>query len=432
MADSTHHAPVVVDENYTFPSLLRRNLFIAIGIGLLLFIAGILLLIYAPHEAAHGAEEGAAAGGEHHFRWQTRMWVNLWMNNVYFTGIAAVGIFFVAVQYVSYAGWASAIKRVPESFGAFLPISGVLMLIYYFVGGHDIFHWTHEYLYDVNDPRYDELIAGKRGFLNTPFFVLRMVIYFASWYLLYRMMRKESLQEDLTGELRHYDRSITLSAIFIVIYAITSSTSAWDWVLSVDTHWFSTMFGWYVFASWFVAGLATITLSVVLLREAGYLSIVNQNHLHDLGKFMFAFSIFWTYIWFAQFLLIYYANIPEESIYFIERLHGHGGKYRALVFLNIFINFLFPFLVLMTRDAKRHTIFLKIVSCVIIVGHWLDFYLMMMPGTVGENGGFGLLEFGTVTIYASIFILVVATTLAKAPLIAKNHPMLQESLHHEI
>jgi hypothetical protein len=147
---------------------------------------------------------------------------------------------------------------------------------------------------------------------------------------------------------------------------------------------------------------------------------------------MFAFSIFWTYIWFAQFLLIYYANIPEESIYFIERLYGHGGKYQALVFLNIFINFLFPFLVLMTRDAKRHTIFLKIVSCAIIVGHWLDFYLMVMPGTVGENGGFGLVEFGAVTIYASLFILVVATTLTKAPLIAKNHPMLQESLHHEI
>jgi hypothetical protein len=147
---------------------------------------------------------------------------------------------------------------------------------------------------------------------------------------------------------------------------------------------------------------------------------------------MFAFSIFWAYIWFAQFLLIYYANIPEETIYFIERMYGHNGTYKGLFYINIFINFLFPFLVLMTRDAKRHMIFLKIVSITIIVGHWLDFYLMMMPGTVGENAGFGPLEFGTVMIYASAFILVVATTLAKAPLIAKNHPMLEESIHHEI
>lgn len=432
MADSTHHAPIVLDENYTFPPLLRRNLFIAIGIGLLLFIAGILLLIYAPHEAAHGAEEGADAGAEHHFRWQSRIWINLWLNNVYFTGIAVVGVFFVAVQYVAYAGWFTGIKRVAESFGAFLPVTGVLMIIYFLLGGHDIFHWTHEYLYDPKDARYDELIAGKRGFLNTPFYLFRMVVYFAAWYILYRLLRKESLQEDLTNDLKHYDKSITLSAIFIVIFAVTSSTSAWDWVLSVDTHWFSTMFGWYVFASWFVAGLATITLMVILLKEAGYLSVVNQNHLHDLGKFMFAFSIFWTYIWFAQFLLIYYANIPEESIYYIERLHGYGGKYTALFFINILINFLFPFLVLMTRDAKRQTIFLKIVSCTIIVGHWLDFYLMMMPGTVGENAGFGPLEFGTVLIYASAFIMVIATTLTKAPLIAKNHPMLEESLHHEI
>jgi hypothetical protein len=425
MAEVTHHTPVNIDERYTFTPELRKRLFTAIGIGLLLFIAGILLLVFGPHEA-HGGE-GAAAEG-HSFHWTQRLWANLWLNNVFFTGIAVIGVFFVAFQYVAYAGWSSSIKRVPEAFGAFLPISGVMMVILFvasnLIGEHHLFHWI--------TPGDDEILLGKKGYLNVPFYLIRMVIYFAAWYVMWRLLRKESLLEDQNGGLVHYDKSITLSAIFIIIFAVTSSMSAWDWVMSIDAHWFSTMFGWYMFASWFVAGLSTITLTVIFLKEAGYLSIVNQNHLHDLGKFMFAFSIFWTYVRFAQFLLIYYANIPEETIYFIERLHGYGGKYTIVFFLNIFINFLFPFLVLMTRDAKRQTIFLKVVASGLLIGHWLDFYMMVMPGTVGENGGFGLLEFGTVLIYASVFILVVATTLSLGPLIAKNHPMLEESIHHDI
>jgi hypothetical protein len=218
--------------------------------------------------------------------------------------------------------------------------------------------------------------------------------------------------------------------LFIIFFAITSSMSAWDWVMSIDTHWFSTMFGWYNFASYFVAGLATITLAVIYLKEAGYLKMLTENHLHDLGKFVFAFSVFWTYIWFSQFLLIYYANIPEETIYFLERLQS--GEYGKFIFINLFLNFVFPFLALMTRDAKRKTIILKIVCYAVIVGHWLDFWLMITPGTLKEHGGLGLLEIGLALIYVAAFAFVVAQALTKAPLIAKNHPMIQESLHHNV
>jgi hypothetical protein len=190
------------------------------------------------------------------------------------------------------------------------------------------------------------------------------------------------------------------------------------------------MFGWYVFASWFVAGLATITLMVIWLREQGYLMQLNSSHLHDLGKYVFAFSIFWTYIWFSQFMLIYYANIPEESIYFVERLRS--GQYAWVFYLNIFLNFIFPFLVLMTRDAKRHTIFLKIACSAVLIGHWMDFYLMITPATLGENGGFGLFEIGSAIAFAAAFIYVVLRALAKASVVARNHPMLEESLHHHI
>jgi magnesium-transporting ATPase (P-type) len=190
------------------------------------------------------------------------------------------------------------------------------------------------------------------------------------------------------------------------------------------------MFGWYAFASWWVTGLALVTLIVVLLKEAGYLSIVNSNHIHDLGKFVFAFSIFWTYIWFSQFLLIYYANIPEESIYFVERMYN--DKYAPFFFLVLILNFVLPFLLLMTRDSKRHSRFMKLVLPIVIVGHWLDFYMMITPGTLKENGGFGFLEIGLILVYGGAFLFVFFNQLSKAPLYSKNHPMLQESLHHHI
>jgi hypothetical protein len=439
MAHHTH-TPVSLDEQYVFEPKSRTRIYITIGIGLLLLIVGCILAAsgVGAHEAAHGAGAEHAEGGHEAFNWTKRLFANLWLDAVFFAGIAVIGLFFVAFNFVAQAGWSSVLQRIPLSFGYFLPIAGVVMLTVFFLAQHDLFHWTHHALFEEKlangqpNPEFDEIIAKKAFYLNVPFYLIRMVLYFGVWFLMFWLIRKEALREDLEGGVNSYHRNTRNSVIFIIFFAVSSVTAAWDWVMSIDTHWFSTMFGWYMFASWFVTGLATITLIVVNLKKQGYLKIVNSNHLHDLGKFMFAFSIFWTYVWFAQFLLIYYANIPEETIYFVERLHGYGGNYRALFFLNIFLNFVFPFLVLMTRDSKRQMTFLRLVACVIIVGHWLDFYMMIMPGAVGEHGGFGLIEFGLIGVFAGVFMLVVGTTLSKAPLIAKNHPMLEESLHHNI
>lgn len=277
---------------------------------------------------------------------------------------------------------------------------------------------------------YDAIIAGKQGYLNLPFFLLRLVAYFVIWIMMYRFIRTESLKEDLNGGDSHWRKLRIYSTVFIILFAVTSSTAAWDWVLSIDTHWFSTMFGWYVFASWFVAAIAAITLTLIWLREQGHFMQLNSDHLHDLGKYMFAFSIFWTYIWFSQFLLIYYANIPEEAVYFVERMKS--DQYAWVFYTNILLNFIFPFFVLMTRDSKRHTIFLKIACVFILVGHWLDFYLMITPGTLSENGGIGFIEIGMAAIFAVGFIFVVFRGLARASLVARNHPMLEESLHHHV
>ncbi len=431
----------MTDERFVFTAAEKKKLIIIGLVGVVLFVLGVVaLMVGSDHDAAshgaeavgHAAETGGhgAESGQHTGSWITRVYANLWINNVYFAGVALIGIFFVAIQYVAQAGWSAGFKRIPLAFGNWLPIAGILMLVIWLVASHDLFHWTHEELYIEGGPHYDEIIAGKRVYLNTPFFLARTIIYFSLWYLFFRWIRKEMIAEDLDGSPRHWKKLIGISAGFIVIFSVSSSMSAWDWILSIDTHWYSTMIGWYVFASWFVTGLAFITLITIYLKERGYLSIVNENHLHDLGKFVFGFSIFWAYLWVSQFLLIYYANIPEESVYFVERLTS--DQYAPVFYVILIMNFFFPFLALMTRDAKRHTIFLKIVCSVVIIGHWLDFYLMVTPGTLKESGGFGFLEIGMAMVFGVAFLFVVLSGLAKMPLIAKNHPLLEESIHHHI
>ncbi len=428
-----HHISYNLDEQYVFESKTRNSAFIAIGVGILLIILGIILATVGGHEVhgAHGGEHAAGGHEEHHGMalWAKRLFTNLWINNVYFTGIALCGVFFVAVQYAAWAGWSSILLRIPQSFGFFLPIGGVLMIIYFLVAKHELFHWTHPGLTQEGGPEFDEVIASKTWFLTEGFFLLRMVVYIVGWFSLFWIIRKQTLQQDVDKDLRHHDKSIVWSVIFIIFFAVTSSMSAWDWSMSVDPHWFSTMYGWYTFASWWVASLATITLTVISLKKKGYLPMVTENHLHDLGKFMFAFSIFWTYVWFAQFMLIYYANIPEEIEHFNYIFESH---YKPLFFVNILVNFVFPFLALMTRDAKRKMRFLQIVACGILAGHWLDFFLNMTPYIMGEEGGIGFMELGVIAVYAGVFVLVIGTMLSKVPLIPKNHPMLEESLHHNI
>jgi hypothetical protein len=422
----------MIEERLTISKRTSNRFFLMIGLGLVLLIAGIFITMNSGGAHHGGGHEEAAATGHHAITWVNRLFANLWLNNVYFTGIAVVGLFFAAVQYVAYAGWSVPFVRILQSLTAYLPVGGVVMLVVFLLGQHQLFHWTDHTLYELGNPNYDPIIAGKSGYLNIPFYLVRMVIYFGAWIFFAWWLRKQSLEEDINGGLSYYHKSIRISAGFLVVFGVTSSMSAWDWVLSIDPHWFSTMFGWYVFASWFISGLSATTLAAVLLKEAGYLKMVNSNHLHDLGKFVFAFSIFWTYIWFSQFMLYWYANIPEEVIYFKERFGNYNDHYSWILLTNLFINFVFPFLVLMTRDAKRQTIMLKIVTIVVLIGHWLDFYLMVMPGTMRGESGFGFIELGTLLVFLGIFLVLFTRKLASAPLIPVNHPFLEESVHHHV
>lgn len=449
-------ASEVQEERFVFTSGARTKI-IALGItGLVLFAIGVFMAMSggghgeakehasaAPTEQLvasldQHAEAEAGAEGEHHGSapWLKRIYASLWQNNVFFAGLGIIGLFFIAIQYAAQAGWSAGVKRIPLAMGTWIPIAGVIMLVIYFVAGHDLFHWTHSSLY--SGPEKDEILVGKSGYFYWPmaagsfpiFWVVRMILFFGLWYLFYVWIRREMLAEDINGGIVHWEKARTLSAVFLIIFAVSSSVSAWDWVMSIEPHWFSTMMGWYVFASWWVTGLAVIALIVAFLKDAGYLKVVNANHLHDLGKFIFAFSIFWTYIWFSQFMLIYYANIPEETVYFISRMRT--APYSWIFFANLILNFVLPFLLFMTRDAKRHTSTLKLICPIVIIGHWFDFYNMITPGVMKNEGGLGLLEVGLALVFASAFLLVVLNALTKFPLVPKHDPMMGEALHHHI
>lgn len=359
---------------------------------------------------------------------KTRTWTALLHNNFYFTAMALAGTFFVAVQYVAQAGWAVGIKRVPEAMGGFLKYGMAGMLLIFLLGHHDLYHWTHSELYDPASPEYDHILAGKSGFLNIPFFLVRLVAYASIWVGFTMVLRKHSLAEDAEGGLTHYRKSITLSAVFIVLFAVTSSTSAWDFLMSIDAHWFSTLFGWYTFAGLFVSGLAMMAMFILYLRGRGYMNHVSENHLHDVGKFMFAFSVFWTYLWFSQFMLIWYANLPEEVVYYQVRWQS----FRSLWVANLLVNFCAPFFVLMTRDAKRKIQVLWVAGVIILCGHWLDVFMMVEPGVMGKDWQLGFVEIGTMIGYLGLFIWSTLFELSKATLVPKHHPMMPESLHHHI
>jgi hypothetical protein len=219
--------------------------------------------------------------------------------------------------------------------------------------------------------------------------------------------------------------------VFLLVFGLSDPIYGFDTIMSLEARWYSTMFGWYNFAALWVSGLSVITLTIILLREKGYFSWLNENHLHNMGLFMFAFSVFWTYVWFAQFLLTYYANLPEEAIYFYRRWEP---EFKPWFWLNIVINFAAPFLALMSRDAKRKTQVLKWVCVILILGHWLDYYMMIMPDTVGTTGrGFSYEEIGTFVGFAGLFTFLMLTALSKVKsLVPKNHPFLEESLHHHV
>ncbi|MEX0983281.1 MAG: hypothetical protein WD577_12850 [Bacteroidales bacterium] len=347
-----------------------------------------------------------------------RVWANVLLNTFYFLSFSLAAVFFISVHIVGQSGWHTSIQRIPEAMGAFLPVSVLFMVIIVVFGLHDIYHWTHEPL--------DPVLEGKKAYLNTWFFIARLVIYFAGWIFLSAKLRQLSLKDDHSFNITNFKKSHVYAILFLVFFAITNSTSSWDLLMSIEPHWYSTLYAWYVFSSLFVSGIAVIILLVIYLKSKNYLPHVNQEHLHDLGKYLFGFSIFWMYLWFSQFMLIWYANIPEETIYFIRRQEN----FSTLMYMNVALGFFIPFLALLPRKSPRKNMMMVIASVIVIAGHWIDFYLAVMPGIMAEEAGINYLEIGLTVGYAGIFLWVVFRALSKASLVPFNHPFIKESFEY--
>ncbi|OJU26100.1 MAG: quinol:cytochrome C oxidoreductase [Sphingobacteriales bacterium 41-5] len=362
-----------------------------------------------------------------------RFWASMLQNSVFFLMICNAAMFFFCALTLAWGGWQIAFTRVTEAVTAAVPVLGVIALVILlsivFGGNHTIYHWT-----DAAHVEHDPVLNHKKGFLNPTFFTVTTVLTIALWSFLGWKMRQISRSTDenppvTVEEKKKFSFNNTVAAaLYMIVFALTvMSTIPWLWLMSIDAHWYSTMYSWYTFASTFVTGIALITLFVIFLKNNGLLNIVNREHIHDLGKFMFAISIFSTYLWFSQFMLIWYANIPEETIYFKPRTEG---IYSSLFWLMFLINFVAPILVFMSRDSKRNYTTVTIMSVLIIFGHWLDFYQMVFPAVSPNKVPFILADFGVALFFVGIIMFITGKTLSKYPLVAQNHPFVKESVIH--
>ncbi|NUY81589.1 quinol:cytochrome C oxidoreductase [Flavobacterium sp. MAH-1] len=385
--------------------------------------------------AAHAEPAHADAHAEHEahlehvlHQLQNKPWAALYVACIFFLLISMGVLAFYAIQQVAQAGWSPVLFRVMEGITAYLPVGSILFLIFLITCAahlNHLFVWMADGVTDPKSENYDALIAGKSGYLNIPFWLIRAVIFIAGWNLYRHFSRKTGLAQDEAHDDANYKKVFKMSAGFLVFFIVSESIMAWDWIMSLDPHWFSTLFGWYVFASFFVSGITVICMVTLYLKTKGYLEYVNTSHIHDLAKFMFGISVFWTYLWFSQFMLIWYANIPEEVTYFITRINDYTLPFWGAVVMN----FVFPILILINTDFKRVTWILVGAGSIILVGHYIDFFNMIMPATVGDQWFIGIPEISSVLFFLGLFLLVVFTALTKAPLMPKRNPYIEESKH---
>ncbi|WNW01457.1 quinol:cytochrome C oxidoreductase [Tenacibaculum sp. HL-MS23] len=374
---------------------------------------------------AHG-ENHEDEHAEHAFhQMQNRPWAAFFVALMFFLGVTLLVLAFYAIQRVAQAGWSIVLFRVMEAITANLHYVSAIMLVFLiatFMHMNHLFPWMAEGVFDPQSPNYDSVVDGKKWFLNTPGWLMRSIFYLTVWNVYRFFIRKGSIAQD-NGDLKLHKRNYNISVVFLFLFMITESMMSWDWIMGIDPHWFSTLFGWYVLATFLVSALTVIAFVTIYLRAQGHLPFVNDSHIHDLAKYMFGFSVFWTYLWFAQFMLIWYADIPEETTYFLLRFNEYKVPFLAMVVMN----FIFPILLLINSDFKSVPWFVTIGGVVILAGHYLDLFVMIMPGTVGAQYGFGIGEISGILFFLGLFIYATFSAFAKANTLAKGNPFLHES-----
>ncbi len=405
-----------IKQQFEIPGKMRTWSMALIGIGLLALIVGFVT------KGMSNQEHDKAV-----------FWGTLLYNSIFFLLTCNACMFFICATTLAMGGWQMTFHRITEAISSLVPIFGTiavaLMFFLVLTDKSYIYHWA-----DSKEVQGSEILKGKSGFLNPVFFIIWTLLTVGIWSLLGARMRKmsseaddPSLKDQQNGKSFIWRNTVT-AGMFIVWFALTvGSVTPWLWMMSLDAEWYSTMYSWYTFASSFVAGMSLVAIWVIYLKNKGYLEYTNEEHLHDIGKFMFAFSIFWIYLWFSQYMLIWYSNQPEETIYFKSRVQG---DFKGVFFLNIIINFVCPILILMKRSAKRNYTLMTFMAVLILFGHWIDFYQMVMGSVSKNENTLSWLDFGIAALYVGMIIFFVGRSLVKKPLIAKYHPFMKESIIH--
>jgi hypothetical protein len=345
-----------------------------------------------------------------------RTWANLWLVSNYLVGLSLGGLVLVALTYVSGARWSEPLRRVPEAFAAVLPVAA-LGLVAVLLFQPSLYSW-----YTAPPAGEGHESPLRSLWLDRPFFLVRALAYLGIWLGFAAAIVRTSRRQDQTGEPALTTRNRRLSAAFLVAFGVTCWLASSDWIMSLEADWSSTMFGVYNFAGLFLSALAAVTLLVIWLRQVSPLrAYVSEDHLHDLGTLLFAFSSLWMYTWFCQYLLIWYTNHPEETAYFLRRA---DGAWPVLMLLDLVLNWGIPFLVLLFRQAKRRAGILAAVCVVVLAGRWVDLFVMIFPSQGEALAIPGAIEAGLVLGAAGVFGLAVFWALAKAPLVPVNEPVL--------
>ena len=439
---------------YSFSPKLKSTSIILLVVGLVLFGIGFFLnngiseerikdMMHAVHSAGHDAPthssemvgpQDEASHLEHAaMQIHNQPLASLHFVAVFFFGVSCAVLFFYCIQHAAHAGWPIIITRVMEAIASYIPWGGAILVILMILNithnGH-LFHWMDPELTKEGSAHFDVILFEKKVFLNIPFYAVRTLIYvigasFFSWKL-----KAQSKKVDDTKSLVEYQFLYRWAVGYIAFFGFASAAWAWDWLMSIDPHWYSTMYIWYSMVSCLSSGIAVIILLSVYLKKNGFLPQFNDNHLHDLGVFLFATSMLWTYTWFAQFMLYWYANVPEEVNYFFGRFQHYGVTFLPM----LIINFLLPLLVLVSSSIKRNYKVVTIMAVVVILGHLLDYFNMVMPGTVGPYWNTPevlLLVLGAVLFIVGLFIFTVMSALSKLKLIPTGNPYLHESEIYE-
>jgi hypothetical protein len=350
--------------------------------------------------------------------------------------ISLGALYFLFFHHLTKASWHIVVRRIAEHLAWGFPLLAVLGIPLFAFGMHDLYHWTHAELYTPGSAGYDPIIAGKRAYLNTPFFYARLVLYFGAWTYISHRLYTVSVRHDVRTD---YDSPIklrTVSAWGLPVTAITTAFASYDLLMSLAPHWFSTIFGVYFFAGAAFAVFAVLVLAAALLQKGGGLltHAITAEHYHDLGKWMFGFTVFWAYIAFSQYMLYWYGGIPEETVWFRHRLEHGWGWHSAMLLI---LHFIVPFVVLLPRWTKRIVPVLSVMAVWFLVMHWFDLHWVAMP-SMGEgtesgyvHGGFHWLNFTTWLGLAGIYFGAVIWRMRRHPLVPQNDPRLEESLAFE-